>query len=102
MFDGGSSDATDRVGSIGSNGLNLTIPNQLSFAMQANLGFGEAIKLEGRGSINFIRTGAITLAEGSANNGQWYRKSAWQKCVPPPTFLPNQKRRSSALGSSQR
>ena len=71
MFDAGATDTgTDRVGSIGSNGLNLTIPNQLNFTMSAGLGAGEAIKFEGRGSINFIRTGAITLADGDANNGQ--------------------------------
>jgi len=71
MFDAGATDtSTDRVGSIGSNGLNLTIPNQLNFAMSAGLAAGEAIKFEGRGSINFIRTGAITLADGDANNGQ--------------------------------
>jgi autotransporter-associated beta strand protein len=62
-FATGGSDGTDRMGSLGSTGQNLTIPNLLALTGGSAT---TSAKFEGRGDLNFIRTGAIAIADGAS------------------------------------
>ena len=64
---GGTDGGTDRVGSVGSTGQNLIIPNLLDLTGGTGRNGEAKMNFDGRGDLNFIRSGyAINIADGDA------------------------------------